>query len=166
MPISKRGKSWVVRMQINGKQIRRSAGVGSTFQQALALERSILDEELPNRRKRTPKPGWVPPQKTTKIQHLYRHFDDAGRLLYVGVSLSALFRLLQHHSTAHWGEEIVTVTIERFATRAEVLRAEREAIENESPLYNVAKLKSPNGRYLGGRTCDTAPNLSTPVTPL
>jgi hypothetical protein len=66
--------------------------------------------------------------------NLYRHFDKAGRLLYAGVSLSAFDRFLQH------GKRTVTVArmdIETFATRREALQAERRAVMQEKPLYNI-----------------------------
>ena len=70
--------------------------------------------------------------------HLYRHFDRSGTLLYVGISLSALQRLGQHADHSHWYGSIARVDIEEFSTREEALAAEREAIQNEKPLHNIA----------------------------
>lgn len=67
---------------------------------------------------------------------LYRHFDKDGRLLYVGVSLYAVFRLVAHRSRSAWFREIAKVTIERFPTRVEAERAEYRAITDEHPLWN------------------------------
>lgn len=69
---------------------------------------------------------------------LYRHYDAQDRLLYVGISLSAVARLTQHKSVAHWSSDIVRLTIETFPTRELALEAERAAIEAEKPLHNVA----------------------------
>ncbi len=75
------------------------------------------------------------------MQHLYRHFDKDGTLLYVGVSINALNRLAQHKEASHWFIEITSVKIEQFQSREEVLRAEREAITNENPLHNLKRPK-------------------------
>ena len=71
-------------------------------------------------------------------QHLYRHFDERGNLLYVGVSLSTIQRLAQHRYHSHWFNSISKVTIEQFPSREEALNAERTAIQKEEPLHNVA----------------------------
>jgi len=71
------------------------------------------------------------------MQHLYRHFDKDGSLLYIGVSLSAVKRLGQHKAKAHWYEFISRVEIESFETREYVLEAERIAIITEKPRYNL-----------------------------
>lgn len=70
---------------------------------------------------------------------LYRHFDASGRLLYVGVSLSAIGRLRQHRRESHWSSEVATVMIEKFPTRADALRAERNAIIRENPKHNTIR---------------------------
>jgi len=70
---------------------------------------------------------------------LYRHFDKDNRLLYVGVSLSALNRLAQHADASHWFADIATVKIETFEDRSVALAAEREAILKENPLHNLKR---------------------------
>lgn len=70
--------------------------------------------------------------------NLYRHFDASGALLYVGISLSAVQRLGQHRHNSHWFESIARIEIETFMSRAQVLIAERSAIEAERPLHNIA----------------------------
>lgn len=74
---------------------------------------------------------------TETLNHLYRHFDSDGNLLYVGISLNAVARLAQHKICSQWFSQITTITIENFPTRHELLSAEIEAIKNEKPLYNV-----------------------------
>jgi hypothetical protein len=69
---------------------------------------------------------------------LCRHFDFEGRLLYVGISLSALTRLAQHRRESYWYDHIARVEIEHFETREEALEAEAEAIRHEKPLHNIA----------------------------
>lgn len=68
---------------------------------------------------------------------LYRHYDEEGELLYVGVSLSTVQRLANHRDDSSWFKEIRSVTIEGFETRKQALAAERKAVENERPKYNV-----------------------------
>lgn len=68
---------------------------------------------------------------------LYRHYDKDGALLYVGVSLSTLQRLGQHAEHSHWFSSIERITIEHFQSRESALEAERQAIQNETPFYNV-----------------------------
>lgn len=67
---------------------------------------------------------------------LYRHFDKDGRLLYVGVSLSAISRLAQHRDSSHWFSEIASVNVEWFESRELALAAERVAVAKEKPLHN------------------------------
>src|SRR5690606_6831850 len=68
---------------------------------------------------------------------LYRHFDAEGRLLYVGISLNAFSRLMQHRRDSVWFRQIASVTIEWFPTRGKAVDAEVQAIRNERPLHNV-----------------------------
>ena len=67
---------------------------------------------------------------------LYRHFDRAGALLYVGISLSSIQRLRQHRCHAPWFPRIATVNIEHFENQALALTAEARAIQVEQPLFN------------------------------
>jgi transcriptional regulator with XRE-family HTH domain len=74
----------------------------------------------------------------TQPTTLYRHFDAAGRLLYVGVALGPVARLQQHASQSSWVRDIARMTIERFPTRTAAEQAERDAIRVEQPVHNVA----------------------------
>lgn len=87
--------------------------------------------------------------KDRSTQHLYRHYCAEGGLLYVGISLSAINRLGQHKDHSHWFSKISRVEIESFASRAEVISAERLAISKENPLYNIQryKLKEEKTKY-------------------
>lgn len=71
-----------------------------------------------------------------KGHHLYRHFDAAGTLLYVGISLNALNRLVAHIEDSAWYWSIATVTIDNYPTREDAEAAERLAICTERPLFN------------------------------
>ena len=76
---------------------------------------------------------------TTPTQ-LYRHFDAEGRLLYVGISLSTIFRTKQHRDNSSWFASISKITIETFPSRQEAWEAETLAIEREKPIFNIAKV--------------------------
>lgn len=69
---------------------------------------------------------------------LYRHFDGAGELLYVGISLNAVSRLAQHRLEANWFDEIARIDIEWHPTREAAEAAERAAIKAEYPRHNIA----------------------------
>lgn len=68
---------------------------------------------------------------------LYRHFNADNQLLYVGISLSAIHRLSQH-KTSGWHDDIAKVDIIHFNNRTEALDAEKEAIKEENPRFNIA----------------------------
>jgi hypothetical protein len=67
---------------------------------------------------------------------LYRHYDDHGTLLYVGISLCAIGRLAQHKQGARWFEFIAKIEVEWFDTREEAEAAERLAIQTLGPVFN------------------------------
>jgi hypothetical protein len=75
-------------------------------------------------------------------QSLYRHFDAAGELLYVGVSISAVARLSEHARASRWASQIARVDIERHPTREAALAAEAAAIKAERPRYNTQHNRS------------------------
>jgi hypothetical protein len=76
-----------------------------------------------------------PPCAQQKCQ-LYRHFDSTGKLLYVGISKSAVYRLSQHQHVSPWYHLIEYVKIENFDSREAALAAERKAVAEENPIYN------------------------------
>lgn len=68
---------------------------------------------------------------------VYRHFDAAGRLLYVGMAQNPLQRLHGHKTDgAPWLHEVASVTIAWLDTRAEAVAEEARAIREESPARN------------------------------
>lgn len=73
----------------------------------------------------------------TVVTSLYRHYDAGGSLLYVGISLSAMQRLAQHKDRSHWFDKIASVAIEQFPCRADAISAERRAIVDERPAFNI-----------------------------
>lgn len=68
---------------------------------------------------------------------LYRLFDQDGTLLYVGATLNVFSRLAAHRSRQPWFFEVARVELEHFEERADALRAEARAIEEEEPKHNV-----------------------------
>lgn len=81
---------------------------------------------------------WKPffDQQTARGHALYRHWNAFGRLLYVGISLNAVARLVGHRQTAPWFGEIVEVTVDHYPSREEARAAEVRAIKTEKPAYN------------------------------
>jgi hypothetical protein len=79
---------------------------------------------------------------------LYRHFDADGRLLYVGIAMNPLARLAQHrYGRAPWFDQIQRIEISRFRNRLEAVRAERRAIKEEAPLFNIVYRDLPNWHW-------------------
>ncbi len=74
---------------------------------------------------------------------LYRHFDAAGALLYVGISLDTIRRTQQHQQGARWYDQIARIEISWHGTREDALYFEAEAILDEVPTFNIA---TPNRR--------------------
>lgn len=68
---------------------------------------------------------------------LYRLFSADNQLLYVGVAGNPGRRFEQHAGEKPWWGEVAITELEHFATREEALAAERVAIRDEAPLYNV-----------------------------
>lgn len=72
--------------------------------------------------------------------YLYRTYDKAGRLLYIGISADPDYRIYQHQSisspTWEMGLQIDRWTCWRYPTRGEAEDAEAEAIWDEDPPYN------------------------------
>lgn len=72
-----------------------------------------------------------------KQQALYRFYNSSGDLLYVGITLDPGKRWKQHRDDKPWWHEVTQVTVETHVDRDAVMQAERAAIENEHPRYNV-----------------------------
>ena len=73
---------------------------------------------------------------------LYRFFDANDRLLYVGISFSAVARASQHRSEKDWWSDVARMDVEHLPSRAAAEQAERDAIRAESPLHNVVHNQS------------------------
>lgn len=73
---------------------------------------------------------------------LYRAYDAAGQLLYVGISMSLDGRLTKHRRT-EWWPLVAEITVQWFEGREPAKAAERAAIIAEAPLYNRARPPRP-----------------------
>ncbi|MGV0993427.1 MAG: hypothetical protein ACOYB7_14365 [Mycobacterium sp.] len=74
----------------------------------------------------------------TEETTLYRAFDKAGQLLYVGISHNPFLRLGRHADHSAWSADATTITLERFNSRAEATDAELAAIRDEDPVFNFS----------------------------
>jgi len=68
---------------------------------------------------------------------LYRFFDAAGVLLYVGLTDDLPTRYSRHSVMQPWWGEWATFHVTRYASRAVLEAAEQIAIKLEKPLHNV-----------------------------
>jgi hypothetical protein len=69
---------------------------------------------------------------------VYRAYDADGNLLYVGISMSLDGRLTKHRRAAWW-PEVEEITVQWFDGREAAKAAERAAIRDENPIYNLAR---------------------------
>jgi hypothetical protein len=75
--------------------------------------------------------------KDERPHALYRFFDAGGDLLYVGITNDPGRRWGRHANDKPWWHEVDRIEIERYPDRTSVLAAERKAIHDEHPRYNV-----------------------------
>jgi len=66
---------------------------------------------------------------------VYRLFDAAGRLVYVGMT-SDFGRRLNDHAGKAWFLAVTAITVERFPGYADAVLAEDQAINTENPIRN------------------------------
>lgn len=99
--------------------------------------------------------------------YLYRHWDQAGRLLYVGVTDRPRHRARRHAKNSPWMVFQAEMTVESYPSRIVAEEAETRAIADDQPLFNVAGNETAEARrrlekYLieHGRTDLLAPAVS------
>lgn len=79
-----------------------------------------------------------PSLSTVEVPHfLYRFYDEASTLLYVGITMDPGSRWKDHSKEKPWWEHVRSMTSQPYPTRAAVFAAEREAIKAEGPLHNI-----------------------------
>lgn len=76
-------------------------------------------------------------QPAPLVAWLYRMYGKNNELLYIGISKSAFARFEQHSHTQPWINQVARWEREPYPSRAEALEAERTAIIQEHPKYNV-----------------------------
>lgn len=69
--------------------------------------------------------------------YVYRLYDHAGALLYIGVTDDIQRRLREHLKTKLWGDEIAIAELVEYEKRCDAEWAESNAIALEKPHYNV-----------------------------
>jgi len=82
---------------------------------------------------------------------LYRIRGEGHVLLYIGITNSVPFRWNGHQAVQPWWDELRSLTVERYDTRAQAEQAEKAAILAEQPRYNVTYLKPTRGRRRQGK---------------
>ncbi len=70
---------------------------------------------------------------------LYRHFDQRGELLYVGITLDPVTRWEQHHETSLWARFVAQSYLTWHHDRASARAAEKVAIKIERPIFNAQR---------------------------
>lgn len=79
----------------------------------------------------------TPPDEAARASCVYRYFDQAGTLLYVGKTVRGMTRVWEHTETSLWWPQVAYSTVEHFASDAQAAAAEQHAILTEQPLHNV-----------------------------
>lgn len=84
---------------------------------------------------------------------VYRCYDRDGALLYIGATGNLAKRLDKHRGSSVWHPRIARVESEPFPSLQAALAAERSAIREEQPPYNIrsAAVGSPRGKRLDPR---------------
>lgn len=87
---------------------------------------------------RTPRKSrhWKHPEERADV---YRAFDEHGTLLYVGTSVSAINRLIEHRSNSGWYDGFATLTKISYPSPHEAFAAEQEALATENPRFNIRR---------------------------
>ena len=91
---------------------------------------------------------WAVSSEADAVQStaLYRWFDAANLLLYVGISDNLSDRAGNHFKRSSWMDFTARSTVERFPSREKALEAETSAIKAEHPIFNERHNKTPEAR--------------------
>lgn len=87
------------------------------------------------------------PGKSKKVTMLYRMYGCDGSLLYVGITESPRVRIKAHERKSDWFPLADKISIEPFPLRLLAEQAERRAIQDECPKFNVFKIDPNAGRW-------------------
>lgn len=102
----------------------------------------------------------IPVEVTGEPVGLYRFYDAAGQLLYVGITRNLATRWSQHQTEKSWWPAVARKTVVMYGSRREAELAEGRAIRSESPLHNKAM-----GRRDKSQPKQPAPKLPPPRRP-
>jgi hypothetical protein len=72
---------------------------------------------------------------------LYRCFNAAGDLLYVGITDNRVMRWRAHSRSKAWWPEVDRISVTDYKQRSEAEAAELQAIHTENPRHNVVGVK-------------------------
>lgn len=78
---------------------------------------------------------------------LYRIYDIAGVLLYVGATTNLTMRIQDHAGTQPWWDEAADIKLQRFDVFEDLIEAETAAIQTEDPKYNILHAQLPVWSY-------------------
>lgn len=67
---------------------------------------------------------------------LYRLYDAAGRLLYIGITWNPKERWKRHRKERPWWGDVRVAAVECHATEYEALTEELAAIKADRPIHN------------------------------
>lgn len=70
---------------------------------------------------------------------MYKHVDEKGELLYIGISNDPVRRWHQHRETSLWAPFTTHIYLVWYRSRAEAQRAEAENIRRQAPVFNTAR---------------------------
>jgi predicted GIY-YIG superfamily endonuclease len=77
---------------------------------------------------------------------LYRWYDAADLLLYIGIAVNLGSRTNGHANGSSWMDFAIRSTVERHPSRAAALAAEKAAIKAEQPLFNDVHNRTPEAK--------------------
>ncbi|MFG3492981.1 GIY-YIG nuclease family protein [Streptomyces sp. NPDC047972] len=83
---------------------------------------------------------WRPPHATDRFDGptiLYRMYDAADLLLYIGITCNPAQRWDHHRTSSAWWPQAVRKELTTFPDRASALAAESAAILAEEPKHNI-----------------------------
>lgn len=87
--------------------------------------------------------------RSFEAHYVYRYFDEAGDLLYVGCTKDVEARERQHRTASHWFPSVARRTVKQFADRDRARHAERVTVASEHPQHNVIRfVTTPLGQYV------------------
>jgi predicted GIY-YIG superfamily endonuclease len=97
------------------------------------------------------------PQYAGRPHVVYRAYDDADRLLYIGCTLDFERRQAEHRWHRPWADRIARWETTEYPDQASALAAEEQAIASERPefnaMYNGAGLTGWNDERRQSDTC-------------